>query len=169
MHTIQVELLSSESFSEFGTVIAVPNSEPTKQGDGWRCWNYISMMSVDTDIGLGIVETSTRPYEIELMERHDQREEMLLAVEGDIIQPVATYETLVDGNEKPKIDRVRCFLIKKGQGIILRKGIWHSPAFPVKGDTNYLFAIEKKPDIHHDEIASPWIAFENNSKVKFKV
>jgi ureidoglycolate lyase len=163
----KIEILTKESFEPFGKIVEVPLSAPTKVGDGWECWNYIQMMDVDTEIGMGLVNTKQRPFEIESMERHDSREELLIALQGDIIQPIALSIDLDNPNEKPNPNLVRCFHLKQGQGIILKKGVWHSPAYPASKDTLYFFAIERKPDKFGDEIINPWVAFENNTKVGF--
>lgn len=167
MKVIKVQSLEKESFAPFGKLVSVPDSEPTKIGQGWKCWNYVEMMNVDTEIGMGLVKTERRPFTVDSMERHDSREELLIAIEKDIIQPVASFEQLFDANEVPKIENVRCFYLKKGQGIILNKGIWHSPAYAAEESTTYFFAIENKPDKHGDEIINPWVTFEEGKQVQF--
>ncbi|MCJ7842974.1 ureidoglycolate lyase [Lederbergia sp. NSJ-179] len=164
----KIDFLTHENFEPYGKIVEVPESAPTKIGEGWECWNYVQMMDVDTEVGMGLVNTKQRPFEIESMERHDSREELLIALKGDIIQPIALSEDIENPNEKPDPDKVKCFLLKQGQGIILKKGIWHSPAYPATEDTFYLFIIERKPDKYGDEILNPWVEFENNAKVKFE-
>jgi ureidoglycolate lyase len=165
---VKIQLLNLESFEPYGKIIDIPPSEPTKKGEGWDCWNYIEMMHVDTDIGMGLVNTKIRPYVVDSMERHDCREELLIAVREDIIQPVALSRDIDNPNEKPSAEFVKCFHLKRGQGIILNKGVWHSPAYPAGEDTLYFFAIERKPDKYGDEIKNPWVEFENGTKVTFR-
>ncbi len=162
-----MEPLEQDRFNPYGRVIDIPNSHPTKTGVGWQCWNYIEMMQVDTEVGVGMVRTQMRPFVVEEMERHDSREEVLLAIDEDILQPVAMYHELYDPNEKPDAEKVQVFHIKKGQGIILNKGIWHSPAYPAYEETTYLFGIENKKDRYGDEILNPWVGFENDESVAF--
>ncbi|WP_408011237.1 ureidoglycolate lyase [Pseudalkalibacillus sp. A8] len=163
----QIITLTKENFKAFGRIVDIPESSPTKMGEGWECWNYIQMMDVDTKVGMGLVNSHERPFVIDSMERHDSREELLIAIGQDIIQPVASTENLNDPNEKPKAENVLCFHLKKGQGIILNKGVWHSPAYPADQSTSYFFAIEKKPDKYGDEIVNPWVEFHNAAKVRF--
>ncbi|MEK3888378.1 ureidoglycolate lyase [Bacillus sp. FSL K6-3431] len=166
--TIKIEALTVANFEPFGKIVEVPASSPTKVGDGWECWNYIQMMEVDTEVGMGLVNTKRRPFIIESMERHDSREELLIALQGDIIQPLALSKDLENPDEKPDPSLVKCLHLKQGQGIIIKKGVWHSPAYPATEDTLYFFAIERKPDKFGDEIMNPWVEFENNAKVAFE-
>jgi ureidoglycolate lyase len=163
---IQVEELTEESFKEYGKVVKIPNIPPPKVGEGWDCWNYISMMDVDTPIGMGLVTTKERELYVDEMERHVSREELLLPMGKEIIQPVAKCLDIDDPNEKPDPSTVRCFRIKPGEAIIIAKGVWHSPAYPVSEDTTYMFAIEKKPDKFGDEMINPWVKFQENAVIK---
>ncbi|MCT2534733.1 ureidoglycolate lyase [Aquibacillus koreensis] len=165
---IKVEPLTKEGFKDYGRVVEIPDAEPSKVGEGWECWSYVQTMDIDTEVGMGLVTTNVRPFEVDSMERHDSREELLLAINEDIIQPVATYKELYSPDEQPEVENVKCFYLKKGQGIILNKGIWHSPAYPAKASTTYLFAIEKKPDIYGDELIDPWVEFVGSKKIAFK-
>ncbi|GGK02310.1 hypothetical protein GCM10007063_25780 [Lentibacillus kapialis] len=167
--SIQVIDLNKETFNNYGEVIDYPNTPPPKKGDGWDCWNYIAMMDISEPIGMGLVNTKNREYVVDSMERHVSRDELLIPLEKEIFQPVADCIDIEDPDEKPHSDNVKCFRIKPGQGIVIKKGIWHSPAYPVDGDTTYLFAIEKKPDKFGDEMVNPWVKFNNNNKVQFKL
>jgi len=166
---LKIDSLSKNSFKQFGKIVEIPKSEPTKSGEGWSCWNYVETMEVDTDIYIGYVNTFKRDFIVDSMERHDSRKELLMPLDGDIIQPVATYNELYNPYERPKIENVKCFYIKQGTGIILNKGIWHSPAYPVDKSTTYIFAIENKKDRFGDEIINPFKMFEGNKIVTFSL
>ncbi|ASN04254.1 ureidoglycolate lyase [Virgibacillus necropolis] len=168
LKTVVVKYLNAEDFREFGKVIDIPNTPPPKTGEGWDCWNYLAMMDTSVPMGMGLVNTKERNFCVEAMERHVSREELLIPLEEEIIQPVAICQDINDPEERPDSNTVQCFRIKPGQGIIINKGVWHSPAYPVSGDTTYLFAIEKKPDKFGDEMVNPWSQFQKGEKVGFK-
>lgn len=70
-------------------------------------------------------------------------------------------------NEKaqPNVNTAKVFLIKAGQGVILNKGTWHSPAYCFDGNGVYYFLIERRKDfIDQDE--KPWVSFKNYEKVE---
>lgn len=163
---VTVQDLNAADFETYGKVIDIPNTPPPKVGEGWDCWNYIAMMDVSVPIGMGLVNTKERELLVDSMERHVSREELLIPLDKEIIQPVAISRDINDPNEKPDASMVMCFRIKPGQGIIINKGVWHSPAYPVSGDTTYLFAIEKKPDKFGDEMVNPWVNFIEDVRIK---
>lgn len=167
--TVVIKYLNEEDFREFGKVIDTPNTPPPKTGEGWDCWNYLAMMDVSVPIGMGLVNTKERNFSVESMERHVSRDELLIPLGEEIIQPVAICQDINDPTERPDSTTVQCFRIKPGQGIIINKGVWHSPAYPASGDTTYLFAIEKKPDKFGDEMVNPWVQFQQDEKVEFKL
>ncbi len=103
------------------------------------------------------------------MERHVSREELLIALDKEIIQPVAICQDIEDPEERPDPKTVKAFRIKPGQGIIINKGVWHSPSYPVSGDATYLFAIEKKPDKFGDEMVNPLVQLLDNKKINMKL
>jgi ureidoglycolate lyase len=166
--TVKIEDLTAEGFSRYGKVVEIPNYGPPKTGEGWDCWNYIAMMDVTVPIGFGLVTTRVRDPIVDSMERHVSREELLLPLGVDIIQPVAMCQDIHDPDERPDPDTVRCFRIRPGQGIIIGKGVWHSPAYPYQTDTTYLFAIEKKPDLFGDEMVNPWVRFTDEILIEMK-
>lgn len=132
-HKISVEPLTPEAFRPFGKVIDLPEGAPSKAGDGWDCWSYVQMMDVHEPIGMGLVVTKSREPVVASMERHVSREELLLAFDQEIIQPVAECADIDDPHECPDARTVRCFVIKPGQAIVIGRGVWHSPAYPVHG------------------------------------
>lgn len=164
---VKVKDLNENNFKEFGKVIDIPNTPAPKTGEGWDCWNYLAMMDVSVPIGMGLVNTKERDFLVETMERHVSRDELLIPLGQEIIQPVAICQDIDDPEESPDSTTVQCFRIKPGQGIIIKKGVWHSTAYPANGDTTYLFAIEKKPDKFGDEMVKPWVPFTNGKKVGF--
>ncbi|MCM3762967.1 ureidoglycolate lyase [Alkalihalobacillus oceani] len=169
METIQVEPLTASSFEPYGRCFEIPDAPPSKEGEGWDCWSYLANMEATTRVGVGMVRTQKRELIVDSMERHVSREEILLPLYDEIIQPVGLYRDLADPDEAPEIQTVKCFLLKPGQGIIIGKGIWHSPAYPVNRDTDYLFMIENKKDAFGDEMINPWEKFIGERKFKMRV
>ena len=165
---VTIKDINTSDFEEYGKLIEIPNTPPPKVGEGWDCWNYIAMLDVSVPIGMGLVKTKERELLVDSMERHVSREELLIALDKEIIQPVAACRDINDPDEKPDPSTVQCFRIKPGQGIVINKGVWHSPAYPAAGDSTYLFAIEKKPDKFGDEMVNPWEPFTDGKKIEMK-
>lgn len=150
--------LSEEAFAPYGNVVCLPNNLPTKKGQGWKCWLPVSLVSITTDLGIGLVVTQERPLVVTEMERHVSREEILWPTDKAVVQPMALPKDLDDPSAVPDPDTVCAFLIKPGQAIVMAKGAWHSAAYPIDKDTLYFFAIEEKDDAVGD-MNDPWVTF----------
>ncbi|UOQ86994.1 ureidoglycolate lyase [Gracilibacillus salinarum] len=166
MKSVEIVPLTKKIFEPYGRSFEIPSSPPSKRGEGWDCWSYVANMNASTNVGVGIVKTLKRPLIVDEMERHVSREEILVPLYAPIIQPVGLFKDNSDPEEKPEITSVKCFLIEPGQGIILSKGIWHSPAYALEKDTDYLFFIENKKDLFGDELVNPWVKFDQNEKLE---
>jgi ureidoglycolate lyase len=163
---IQVEILTADAFKDYGKVIDLPEYKAGKIGDGWDCWWNLGTMDVAVPVGTGLVLTRERLNIVDSMERHVDAVELLLPFDKAIIQPVALCSDPDDPNAKPDPSTVRCFRIEPGQSIIMDKGIWHSAAYSVSGETRYFFAAEIKPDKFGMEL-KPWVTFINDETITF--
>ncbi|MCS7464532.1 ureidoglycolate lyase [Paenibacillus doosanensis] len=167
-HKVPIEPLTQQAFAPYGKVVDLPESDPSKAGDGWDCWSYIQMLDVHEPIGFGLVVTRRREFVVSAMERHVSREELLLAFDREIIQPVARCIDIDDPQEHPDPSTVKCFRIKPGQAIVIHRGVWHSPAYPASDDARYMFGIEKKKDKFGDEMIRPWVDFIGGDTIRFE-
>ena len=167
-HKVIIEDLTEKAFAPYGKVIDLPAAAPSKSGDGWECWSYIQMLDVTESIGFGLVVTRKRECVVTAMERHVSREELLLAFDREIMQPVAACIDIEDPDEHPDSSTVKCFRVQPGQAIVMHRGVWHSPAYPASDDARYLFGIEKKKDKFGDEMINPWVDFAGGNTVRFE-
>lgn len=165
LRKIHVQELSEKAFAPYGKVVSLPDSSPNKQGQGWKCWLPVSLVSTTTDLGLGMVVTQERPLVVTEMERHVSREEILWPTDKAVIQPMALPKDLEDPDAVPDLDTVSAFLIKPGQAIVMAKGAWHSAAYSTGGDTLYFFAIEEKDDAVGD-MHNPWVTFPDDVSIE---
>ncbi len=161
---ITVEELTPEVFEPYGRVLVLPERAATKKGKGWTCWSPIETISVDSPLGIGIVELEKIDLLITEMERHVSREELLWPVDQAIIQPMALPVQLDEPRAKPMLETVRAFMVRPGQAIIMKKGAWHSAALAVSDHTKYFFAIETK----RDQIGAqqnPWVPLSKTIRI----
>ena len=157
---ILVEPLTPEAFAPYGRVVERPMMPYEFEGEGWGCWFPIQRMDGIKSLGVGITHSfrSGSRLLVTKMERHPDNEELLIAVQGHIIQPMGVPENLDDEDALPDPDKVRAFLISPGQAIIMKKGAWHSAALPVGSDTLYCFAADSSGSY-------PWVDFPNKTTI----
>jgi ureidoglycolate lyase len=154
--TIEVEELTAEAFAPYGRVVEMPESPATGSGPGWRSWFPVAEVLASQPVGIGLVRTEKRDLVVAEMERHVDNEELLIPLWADLIQPMGVPEKLDDPDATPSLDKIRAFRIRPGQAIIMKKGAWHSCAYPVGEDTTYCFVCVNKPAVP-GQSGGPWI------------
>lgn len=155
--------LTAASFAPYGRVLENLDNPCTKSGPGWACFSPVDFLMPDVPMGVGIVYCGPAP-ELDAMERHVSREELLWTTTADLVMAVDLPIHLGDEYACPNADTTNFFLMKAGQAVILNRGTWHSPAFTLEGNSNYFFLVERKPDLI-DQDAQPWIAFAGGEKI----
>ena len=163
MRTIHPTPLSKEAFAPYGRILEIPQTAPTKWGEGWTCFSDVDRLYPTSPLMVGIVRCERLPSEIRALEAHTSREEMLWAIDQPLIMVVSTPLALADPQRRPSGSDAQAFLIQPGQAVILAKGTWHSPAFSANGTPAvYYFLVEAKTD-SIDQDAAPWIPFDDSS------
>ena len=153
---IRIEELTPESFQPYGRVIDLSsNHEKTIGGEGWQCWFPIQIVEGIKRLNIGITFSKKQDVVVSSMERHPNNEEILFAVQHTLVQPMG-----LPGDLDP--NTVRAFYIRPGQGIIMNKGAWHSPAVALEQDTHYYFFADS-------EGAYPWVEFPEGVSIRAEV
>ena len=161
---ITIENPTKESFSPYGQLISYDDREPDKSGSGWKCWIPMGMVEVSSKkMQIGLVRINSSNLVVQVMERHETREEMLWPITKPIIQLVGLPNRLNEESAQPRIHEIKAFRLVPGQIIIMSKGTWHSAAYTENDETDYFYAIELS-NIPEKDI-QPWKAFENAQSV----
>lgn len=130
----RVETLPAEpaDFAPYGTILRLPgasDAEPTIARDGVTLFSDLARLeAVGTDIELGLAVLDPREAVIDRMERHHQTSELLFAVEGAFVLPVAPAS-----DEELAPESVRAFHVPKGQGCVMPPSTWHWAPLPIQG------------------------------------
>lgn len=164
MKRIQVIELTMESFAPFGRLIKPREGRVTKAGENWSCCSPVDFVLPRGSMGIGVVSSLEVPAQIRCMERHVSREEVLWTAADDLIMLVDLPLYLGDDGGAPEADRVKAFVIRAGQVIVINRGTWHSPAFAVSGQAQYYFMVELGKDLV-DQDEDPWIPFREGKAV----
>lgn len=152
VRVVQVEILSEEAIRPMGQTVQLRvDAAPDLSGPTWSCWYPLARVPGSRPLLLGLVETRPVRGPVTLMERHEGRVEVLIALDRPIVQMVAPYTRR---SARPLADSVRAFLVRPGEALILSPGTWHAPAAAVSADvTRYLFGL---PEQDHSDLDSGW-------------
>lgn len=124
--------MHADNFTSFGTILRLPGvgeREPTIARDAVTLYGDLARLeAVGTDVELGLAVLEPRDATLEKMERHDRTSELLFAVEGSFVLPVAPAS-----EEDPSPESVRAFVVPAGCGCVLTPSTWHWAPLPIDG------------------------------------
>lgn len=138
---VKAEKLTPEGFKPFGTVLVPQTEKPTITSEVLDCWDV-----KDLGLGDGLVQYITvksRPFAFSKMERHVKTPEVLIPLDGSGIFPLAPASKLDDPKALPPVDEITAFVLDGTKAVILEKGVWHWPPFPITETASYLVMFRK--------------------------
>ena len=144
---IVAQVLTPAAFAPFGDVITPAtvqsNSTPINEGTAQR-FDDLTQLDVSEQDGEACVAifrtqdgTHVAPYALTMFERH------LLGSQSFV--PMGQGRVLVvvtEGGDTPDEDAIQAFIVEPGQGVTLRRGVWHHPMITIGGAD--VFVIERR-------------------------
>ena len=143
---VKVEYLSPKVFdSSLGQIIFTPKEgerEPTLQSEAFKFYGGIALMNIKEVFELGICVFNQRELATDQLEQHALTQELLFAIDGDFIMPVAPVVQR-NGESWPDLDHMVAIRVPMGQGVVFNNGIWHWAPFPLKATSSVIVGFEK--------------------------
>ncbi|EJL86467.1 ureidoglycolate hydrolase [Herbaspirillum sp. CF444] len=148
---IVAQTLTAAAFAPFGDVIAPETvqseaqsgSRPINEGTAQR-FDDLTQLDVNEQGGEACVAifrtqdgTHVAPYALTMFERH------LLGSQSFV--PMGQGRVLVvvtQGDDMPDEGAIQAFIVEPGQGVTLRRGVWHHPMITIGGAD--VFVIERR-------------------------
>lgn len=126
-------------------VYSAGSSEKEKQFSETGFYHHAEIAFLDTHgpVEWGMLFFRKRPLTMEQMERHIGTPEMVVALDGPIIVPIAPV-TQIDGREVPDMSQLTAIYIDQGQGMILDDGQFHWAPFPINETASVLIGFKPK-------------------------
>lgn len=130
------------NLKEIGGTGTVNRSEGPDYKDG-----YTQTPVIDRPGSLGMTISKPLPFIAEEMERHLHTQEALFCAGEPIVFLVAPASEEAERLEKgPNAEDTIAVLLKPGQVAVLNRGVWHSPAHGLCGETAYYWMAEAYDD-----------------------
>ncbi|MBI9109005.1 MAG: ureidoglycolate lyase [Spirochaetales bacterium] len=121
--TVKLSPMSAEAFSEYGTFISGGIKAPDADIPELKFWNRLGVLGHAGDTSVSIVQTYGKNGLLEeTLESHFNTGEALLPTE-DIFVVVALAEK--NNPQKPNLETIKAFPVKKGEAVIFSPGVWH--------------------------------------------
>lgn len=127
---LHTQTLSAEAFAAFGDVIAAGAHSSTAINEG-TAQRFDDLTRLDVNQGDGtpcvaIFRTSDKsqpaPYRLTMFERHLLGSQTFVPMGQGRCLAVLTL-----GDASPDEENIQAFIVEPGQGITLRRGVWHHP------------------------------------------
>ena len=123
---LKIEDLTTPGFAPFGKVITQPARGQDAQGPGWIWWGENHMMAGgDRNYAIGYLDLQPAELRFDWAERHMQSDELLIPMGEDCLVYVGPPDHLEEPDHLPSLERFRVFRVRRGQAVLLGKGVWH--------------------------------------------
>lgn len=142
---MSIQYVSKENFSNLGVVIQIPKEgemKPLLESSFFKHYGPLGFIEGKEDVEFGITTFKKRKLIAEKLEQHAQTQELLYAIDGDFIMPVAPIK-YVNEEAYPDEEKLRIIRIPQGVGVIFKQGYWHWAPFPVKQTSSVLVGFKK--------------------------
>jgi ureidoglycolate hydrolase len=131
------------AFSSYGEVVLTPSGTPTSEAADYKFWSDIAHYAIDGETEIGICTVYRQPVaEIKGMERHMRTPEILVPIDAPFMLP------LLREGDPPSAAAV--FLVKPGEAVVVREGVWHGACLPVGRASASYFVIFRRGTSHED-------------------
>jgi ureidoglycolate hydrolase len=155
----------NKNFAMFGSVLDWKDARLSSTSENHDYWDGVSEFHSGGTLVCSFLRIKKSiKAQIDEMECHYKTEEILVALEGDIIISVALPD---QKKAAPDESTLSCFYLKQGSGVVLKAGLWHAlpcTVAPVssmtlvvfKKNTSYSENQDTPTDIHFAPLKSPF-------------
>jgi hypothetical protein len=110
----------------------LPEGTRRLEADIIRFYGELGRVSYPADLELGICAYRKRPLLVDQLEHHASTQELLYAIDDDFIMPMAPDR---GKDNVPDAERIIAIRVKRGEGVIFGKGVWHWVPYPLKEES----------------------------------
>lgn len=148
---MRVQRASSGSFRKFGTYVAASEGTPIEAGGFFSYKEKAGLMEIGGPVSVGVLKLVERPLEFSELERHVATPEMLVALEGDVVFPLAPANA---PHSAPEAGAIEAFRLNQGEAVIMEAGVWHGLPFPLHGQAVLLVVFKEGTPDHDFDLQS---------------
>ena len=130
--------VSKADLTQLGKVYHLDRA--ANSGAGWE-----STITPDTPVRenwkIGFVRSIQLPVSVDKMERHLTTKEAMMAASDDIVVALAPASG-EKADDAPDMKKLICVLLKPGDVLVVKKGVWHSACYGYNHPAMYYFMFE---------------------------
>lgn len=134
---IKFKVLTKENFKLFGSIIEGLGKTPTISNEELDYWGSIRKLDIRNPC-VSFLTVKRRDFEIDKLERHVNITEVFIPLEGVSIFPMAPPGEIIP------LENVNAFLLDGSKGIVMEKGVWHYPPFPITEKATFAVILDER-------------------------
>lgn len=154
MGDLIVENVNNENFKGLGEIIKIPiegEREPTLKSPFFNHYAGLGFIDCSDTVEFGITTFNKRELEVDKLEQHAKTPELLFAIDGAFVMPVAPI-TYQKGEAFPNLNQIKAIKVDQGEGVIFKDGIWHWAPYPYNKEKSSVLVGFKKGTYDDDII-----------------
>jgi ureidoglycolate lyase len=165
---VPVERLTEGRFRPFGQVVGARRTAPSYRSGGGAV-GWVLDFESDGRTRLSVSRTPFRELTFRTLERHLHVTQAFIALAGAPAVLAVAAPPPDDGERPPEPDAVHGFLLETGQGVLLARGTWHTPArYPLRAPGT-VFAVLSDHETAADPARSEEIDYHARYGLTFRL
>ena len=143
MKTIKALNISPKVMEGLGKAVIVTGEvKPDARTDIQTYYGQLAVMECGGAVQIGICVAKNREYVVDEMERHAQTPELLVALKGGFVTPVAPSKE-ENGTLRPDMDKAVAVRVNQGEGIFFDESVWHWTPYAITPECDVLVVFKK--------------------------
>ena len=145
MIRLKIREAAEKDLKGLGQLIKIPadsEKKPTSESPIHKFYGRLGVVPCNGTYEFGICSFRKREMVTRQLEQHLTTPELLFALNGDFVTPVAPVIKR-DGKTYPDFDKMFAIIIRENSGIILEKEVFHFALWPLKDNSSALVGFQK--------------------------
>lgn len=145
MKTLAAERLTPEAFAPYGQVLRGPRRAADITKEHLAYWHNLADIGFTEHPIWGFLSMKHRAPVLAELERHCFAHEVFIPLgTGVSVMPFALGGSPDVAGSTPDLKTLRLFILDGNTAVIVGRGVWHAPAFPVTPAADFLLALEER-------------------------
>lgn len=145
MRTLAVEILTPEAFAPYGQVLHRPERPADIAKEHLGYWHGLADIGFTEHPIWGLLSMKHRAPVLTELERHCFAHEVFIPLGAGVsVMPFALGGDPDVVGSAPDLVTLRLFRLDGGTALIVGRGVWHAPAFPLTPVADFLLALEDR-------------------------
>lgn len=132
MKKIKIQELTEENFKDFGQIIKIEGRKADGGDENFAWYEKLGLFEGIDKVSINILTAKKRELIIDKLEYHKETPEAIIPLGGNTVIALVAPEGKLDES------KIKAFIIKANEGIILNPGVRHFIPYPLNVDTNCL-------------------------------